>query len=157
MFLNKIDVPYCLVVFFVVCPRLGPFWSVFGELPLSWCVPLLRERKGANTFYGCEKVKITSWCNDLFMTVHLQQLKRMPRSELTRHAKVIPFVNENVYEENTLFCQKRSFDFLGIGHRHKEVTWPMLPLNNELESCWCQKLTELIKIILPAKFERKLI
>ena len=28
MFLNKIDVPYCLVVFFVVCPRLRPFWSV---------------------------------------------------------------------------------------------------------------------------------
>ena len=25
MFLNKIDVPYCLVVFFVVCPRLRPF------------------------------------------------------------------------------------------------------------------------------------
>ena len=22
MFLNKIDLPYCLVVFFVVCPRL---------------------------------------------------------------------------------------------------------------------------------------
>ena len=31
----------------------------------------------------------------------------------------------------------------------------MLPLNNELESCWCQKLTELIKIILHPKFERK--
>ena len=25
MFLNKIDVPYCLVVFFVVCLRLRPF------------------------------------------------------------------------------------------------------------------------------------
>ena len=25
MFLNKIDVLYCLVVFFVVCPRLRPF------------------------------------------------------------------------------------------------------------------------------------
>ena len=25
MFLNKIDVPYCLVVFFVVYPRLRPF------------------------------------------------------------------------------------------------------------------------------------
>ena len=25
MFLNKIDVPYCLVVFFVVYPRLKPF------------------------------------------------------------------------------------------------------------------------------------
>ena len=37
MFLNKIDVPYCLVVFFVVCPRLRTFWSVFGELALFWC------------------------------------------------------------------------------------------------------------------------
>ena len=25
MFLNKIDVPYCLVVFFAVCPRVRPF------------------------------------------------------------------------------------------------------------------------------------
>ena len=25
MFLNKIDLTYCLVVFFVVCPRLRPF------------------------------------------------------------------------------------------------------------------------------------
>ena len=33
----------------------------------------------------------------------------------------------------------------------------MLPLNNELESCWCQKLTEHIKIniILHLHFERK--
>ena len=36
MFLNKFDVPYCLVVFFVVCPRLRPFWSVFGELALFY-------------------------------------------------------------------------------------------------------------------------
>ena len=32
IFLNEIDLPYCLVVFFVVCPCLGPFWSAFGEL-----------------------------------------------------------------------------------------------------------------------------
>ena len=31
----------------------------------------------------------------------------------------------------------------------------MLPLNNELESCWCQKLLEHTKIILHPKFERK--
>ena len=31
----------------------------------------------------------------------------------------------------------------------------MLPLNNELESYWCQKLTEHIKIILHPKYERK--
>ena len=40
-----------------------------------------------------------------------------------------------------------------IAHLHYEVTWPMLPLNNELESCWCQKSTERIKIILHPKFE----
>ena len=34
---KKIDLPYCLVVFFVVCPRLRPFWSVFGELACFWC------------------------------------------------------------------------------------------------------------------------
>ena len=37
MFSNKIDLPYGLVVFFVVCPRLRPFWSVFGELACFWC------------------------------------------------------------------------------------------------------------------------
>ena len=36
MFLNKIDLRYCLVVFFVVCSRLRPFSSVFGELALFW-------------------------------------------------------------------------------------------------------------------------
>ena len=34
MFVNKIDLPYCLVVFFVGCARLRPFKSVFGELAL---------------------------------------------------------------------------------------------------------------------------
>ena len=37
MFSNKIDLPYCLVVFFVVCLSLRPFWSVFGELACFWC------------------------------------------------------------------------------------------------------------------------
>ena len=37
MLFNKIDLPNCLVVFFVVCPRLRSFWSVFGELALFWC------------------------------------------------------------------------------------------------------------------------
>ena len=45
MFLNKIDVPYCLVVFFVVCPRLRPFWSVFGELALFWCPTAKRKTR----------------------------------------------------------------------------------------------------------------
>ena len=29
MFLNKIDLPYCLIVFFVVCPRLRPLPAPF--------------------------------------------------------------------------------------------------------------------------------
>ena len=45
MFLNKIDVPYCLVVFFVVCPRLRPFWRVFGELALFWCSTAKRKTR----------------------------------------------------------------------------------------------------------------
>ena len=45
MFLNKIDVPYCLVVFFVVCPRLRPFWSVFGELALFCCSTAKRKTR----------------------------------------------------------------------------------------------------------------
>ena len=51
-FLNKINLPYCLVVFFVVCPRLRPFWSVFGELALFWLFPLLRERQGRTVISG---------------------------------------------------------------------------------------------------------
>ena len=45
MFLNKIDIPYCLVVFFVVYPRLRPFWSVFGELALFWCSTAKRKTR----------------------------------------------------------------------------------------------------------------
>ena len=33
MFFNKIDVPYCLLVFFVGCPRLRPFWSEGRQRP----------------------------------------------------------------------------------------------------------------------------
>ena len=43
MFLNKIDLPYCLVVFFVVCPRPRPFWSLLGEIVLFWCSTAQRE------------------------------------------------------------------------------------------------------------------
>ena len=50
MFLNKIDVPYCLVVFFVVCPRLRPFWSVFGELALFWCSTAKRKSHPIQVF-----------------------------------------------------------------------------------------------------------
>ena len=120
MFLNKIDVPYCLVVFFVVCPRLRPFWSVFGELALFWCSTAKRKKRGRCILWlrKSQENFLVQWLIHILKTVHLQQLKRMPRSELTRHAKGIPFVNENVYEENTLFCQKTPFDFLGIGHLH---------------------------------------
>ena len=33
----------------------------------------------------------------------------------------------------------RSRNALATCHLHWEVTWPMLPLNNHLESYWCQK------------------
>ena len=50
MSLNKIDLPYCLVVFFVVCPRLRPFWSVFGELALFWCSTAKRKTRQNSDF-----------------------------------------------------------------------------------------------------------
>ena len=50
MFLKKIDLPYCLVVFFVVCPRLRPFWSVFGELALFWCSTAKRKTRQNSDF-----------------------------------------------------------------------------------------------------------
>ena len=53
IFLNKINLPYCFVVFFVVCSRLRPFWSVFGELALFWCSTAKRSGtvEHQNTFF----------------------------------------------------------------------------------------------------------
>ena len=45
MFLNKVNVPYCLVVFFVFYPRLRPFWGVFGKLALFWCSTATRKTR----------------------------------------------------------------------------------------------------------------
>ena len=42
-----------LVVFFVVCPRVRPFWSVFGELALVWCqikIALTRRKRFKTTW-----------------------------------------------------------------------------------------------------------
>ena len=56
MFLNKIDLPHCLVVFFVVCPRprLRPFWNVFRELALFWCATATKrpETRANNKEYN---------------------------------------------------------------------------------------------------------
>ena len=78
MFLNKIDVPYCLVVFFAVCPRLRPFWSVFGAL-FKWCSTAKRKRLSSNEFgppvteldstqscyHYCQLVSFISQCFEL--------------------------------------------------------------------------------------------
>ena len=84
MFLNKIDVPYCLVVFFVVCPRLRPFWSVFGELALSWCSTAKRKKRGRCILWlrKSQENFLVQWLIYILKTAHLQQLKRMPCSEL---------------------------------------------------------------------------
>ena len=50
MFLNKINLPYCLFVFFVVCPHLRPFWSVLGELALFWCSTAKRKTRQNSDF-----------------------------------------------------------------------------------------------------------
>ena len=42
MFLNKINLPYC--------PRLRPFWSVFGELALFWCSTAKRKTRQNSDF-----------------------------------------------------------------------------------------------------------
>ena len=57
MFLNKIDVTYCLVVFFVVCPRLRPFWGVFGELALFWCSSAKRKTLAEQWFPVCPSLE----------------------------------------------------------------------------------------------------
>ena len=49
---------------------------------------------------------LVQWLIHILKTVHLQRLKRMPRSELTRHAKGIPFVNENVWKEYPFLSKK---------------------------------------------------
>ena len=84
MFFNKIDVLYCLVVFFVVCPRLRPFWSVFGELALFWCSTAKRKKRGKYILWLRKRQEnlLDQWLIHILKTVHLQQLKRMPRFEL---------------------------------------------------------------------------
>ena len=49
MFLNKIYLPYCLVLFFVY-PRLRPFWGIFGELALLWCSTAKRKARLNSNF-----------------------------------------------------------------------------------------------------------
>ena len=54
MFLDKIDLPYCLVVFFVVCRRLRPFGSgVFGELALFWCSVYIPYKPMSSVMGSC--------------------------------------------------------------------------------------------------------
>ena len=47
MILDKIELPYCLVVFFVVCPHLRPFSS---ELALLWCSSARRKTRPNSDF-----------------------------------------------------------------------------------------------------------
>ena len=49
MSLNKIYLPYCLVLFFVY-PRLRPFWGIFGELALFWCSTANRKTRLNSNF-----------------------------------------------------------------------------------------------------------
>lgn len=37
LFFKKIDFSYSLVVFFVLCPHLRPFWTIFTRLAPFWC------------------------------------------------------------------------------------------------------------------------
>ena len=37
LFSNKIGLSYSLVVFFVLCPHLSPFWTIFTGLAPFWC------------------------------------------------------------------------------------------------------------------------
>ena len=50
-FANKVYLPYCSVVFFVVCQLLRPIRSDFGEL-LFCAFPLLKERQGCTLISG---------------------------------------------------------------------------------------------------------
>ena len=90
------------------CNGLGPFWSVFGELALFWCSTAKRKKRGKYILWlrKSQENFLVQWLIHILKTVHLQRLKRMPRSELTRHAKGIPFVNENVWKEYPFLSKK---------------------------------------------------
>ena len=50
----KIDLPYCLFAFFVVCRRLRPFGSgVFGELALFWCSVYIPYKPMSSVMGSC--------------------------------------------------------------------------------------------------------
>ena len=69
MFSNKIDLPYCLVVFFVVCPRLRPFWSVFGELACFWCSTAIkintRQHRDFRSVQECPSLEANNYAGKL--------------------------------------------------------------------------------------------
>ena len=61
MFLNKIDLPYCLVVFFVVCLNLRPFWSIFGKVALFWCSTAKRKTRQNSDFRSVGRGEWFRW------------------------------------------------------------------------------------------------
>ena len=69
MFSNKIDLLYCLVVFFVVCPRLRPFWSVFGELACFWCSTAIkintRQHRDFRSVQECPSLEANNYAGKL--------------------------------------------------------------------------------------------
>ena len=74
-FLNKINLPYCLVVFFVVCPRLRPFWSVFGELALFWCSTAKRKTRPNSDFRSVRRSRRIIPLENYSQPQFLQKLK----------------------------------------------------------------------------------
>ena len=74
-FLNKIDLLYRLVVFFVVCPRLRPFWSVFGELALFWCSTAKRKTRPKSDFRSVHRSRRIIPLENYLRPQFLQKLK----------------------------------------------------------------------------------
>ena len=74
-FLNKIDLLYCLFVFFVVCPRLRPFWSVFGELALFWCSTAKRKTRPKSDFRSVRRSRRIIPLENYLRPQFLQKLK----------------------------------------------------------------------------------
>ena len=109
MFLNKIDLPYCLVVFFVVCSRLRPFWSVFGELPRRYFgVPLLREIQGRTVinFLGVRRSRRIIPLEHYPRPQFLQNFKA-EKLQFHVHSLYSQFLNGSL-EESSSKCGSRS-------------------------------------------------
>ena len=97
MFLNKINQPYCLVVFFVVCPHLRRFWRVCSELALFWCSTAKRKTRPNSDFRSVRRSRRIIPLENYPQPQFLQKFKAEMSQFHVVHSLDSQFLKQNVY------------------------------------------------------------